>query len=89
MGVLLETPHMEPFLMHESTLAACSEQWQPDVACWSNYDTWFAEGCPSILDRAAEKCRERLESAPDDSSDPKAQSGTFRICGGNCFKMNR
>jgi len=71
MGVLLETPHMEPFLMHESTLAACSGQWQPDVACWSNYDTWFAEGCPSILDRAAEKCRERLESAPDDLLTPK------------------
>ncbi|HIW78757.1 MAG TPA: trimethylamine methyltransferase family protein [Candidatus Bilophila faecipullorum] len=69
-GVLLETPHMEPFLMHESTLAACANQWTPDVACWSNYDTWRAEGCPSILDKAAEKVRERLESAPSDLLGP-------------------
>ena len=72
----VESPHhttntTQHFLMHESTLAACSGQWQPDVACWCNYDTWFAEGCPSILDRAAEKCRERLESAPDDLLTPK------------------
>lgn len=71
MGALLETPHAEPFLMHESTLAACADQWLPDVACWDNYDTWFSEGCPSILDKAAEKCRERLESAPDDLLTPK------------------
>lgn len=69
-SAILETPHMEPFLMHESTLAACADQWTPDVACWSGYDTWRAEGCPSVLDRAAEKVRERLEAAPEDLLGP-------------------
>lgn len=68
---LLETPHGESFLMHESTLEACSKQWMPDVACWDSYDAWMAEGQPSILDKAAKQCRERLDSAPDDLLTPE------------------
>lgn len=71
MSPLLEMPHGESFLMHESTLEACSSQWLPDVACWSSYDTWMAEGQPSILDKAAKRCRERLDSAPDDLLTPE------------------
>ena len=62
--VLLETPHREPFLMHETTLSACASQWRPDVACWNSYDGWLAEGRPSILAKAADVCRERIASAP-------------------------
>ena len=63
---LLDSPHGESFLMRESTLAACGRQWLPDVACWSGYDAWEADGRPDILDRAAELCARRLQDAPDD-----------------------
>lgn len=63
---LLDPPHGESFLMRDSTLAACGKQWLPDVACWSSYDAWEADGRPDILDRAAERCAQRLRSAPDD-----------------------
>ena len=39
------------------------------MACWSSYDAWEAEGKPDILDRAAERCAQRLQSAPDDLLD--------------------
>ena len=63
---LLDSPHGESFLMRDSTLAACGKQWLPDVACWSSYDAWEAEGRPDILERAAALCAQRLQSAPDD-----------------------
>lgn len=71
MSALLETPHEESFLMHQSTLDGCAEQWRPNVAIWNNYDSWTAAGCPSVLDRAASVCRERLESAPDSLLSPE------------------
>ena len=63
---LLDSPHGESFLMRDSTLAACGKQWLPDVACWSSYDAWEAEGRPDSLERAAALCAQRLQSAPDD-----------------------
>jgi len=66
MSVIFETPHTEPFLMHDTTLDACATQWKPSLACWSSYDQWTAEGMPSLLDKAAKLCQERIESAPSD-----------------------
>lgn len=70
-SMLLDTPHAESFLMHDTTLKACSRQWVPELSCWSNYDTWVAEGSPSMLDKAAVRCRERIESAPKDLLGPE------------------
>ena len=64
-SAIMETPHGESFLMHPKTLEKCRDLWQPDVANWSNYDTWFGSGCPDIISRAEEVCRERLAIAPD------------------------
>lgn len=69
-SAILDLPHAESFLMHPSTLEACAGQWRPEVACWKNYEAWQADGSPSVLDRAAAVCAERLASAPDDLLGP-------------------
>lgn len=65
-SALLETPHMESFLMHPSTLEACAEQWRPTLAPWQNYEAWQDAGSPCILERAARICAARLAEAPTD-----------------------
>ena len=65
-SVIFDTPHGEPFLTHDTTLDACATQWKPAVACWSSYGDWVDAGSPSMLDKAAVLCQERLESAPSD-----------------------
>lgn len=65
-SVIFDTPHVEPFMMHDTTLDACATQWKPEVACWSNYDQWVSEGMPTMLDKAAVLCQKRIESAPSD-----------------------
>lgn len=65
-SVLLNIPHGDSFLMEESTLAACKDQWKPTVAYRDSYDQFEKDGQPNILDRAKIICDERIASAPSD-----------------------
>ncbi len=64
--VILQTPHKESFLTHETTFDLCKKQWIAPTSHWNSYDAWIAEGSPSVTERAAKQCAERLAAASDD-----------------------
>lgn len=63
LDIILEVPHGQSFLMHDSTLDCYMDGWQPDISNWERYASWAENGKPDIVETARERVDEILADA--------------------------